>query len=150
MEKQKILVSRLEMIISMWQDLMKDLSDEQLGLKLATLPSNTIGQQLWCLGGCRESNLRSLEADSSFAWQCSYEGATDDSETLTKYVNEMGQKLIEFISRDNQLTENQFGLVLDLLAHEFQHQGQFIRYLYGNKMPIPKSWRQFWHLEVIS
>ncbi len=150
MEKQKIIVSRLETIISMWQDLMRDLSDEHLKMKLGNLPSNTIGQQLWCLGGCRESNLKSLEADSSFAWQCTYEGSADDSEALGKYIDGLGKSLMAFLSEDKELTDNQICLVLDLLAHEYQHQGQIIRYLYGNKLSIPKSWQQFWHLETIS
>jgi hypothetical protein len=38
------------------------------------------------------------------------------------------------------------GLVLDLLLHETQHQGQLIRYVYGIGLDFPDSWRDRWNL----
>jgi len=142
-----LLAAKLVQSVSMWSDLLESLDGEQLGMRLGTLRSSPIGQQLWCLGGCRESNLASLEADGAFTWRCSYRGTVTEHDELAAYVNGMGTKLVAFLEGHEELSENQVGLVLDLLAHEFQHQGQLIRYLYGNGLHIPASWRQFWALE---
>jgi hypothetical protein len=31
---------------------------------------------------------------------------------------------------------------MDLLEHELQHHGQLIRYVYGNKLEFPESWKK--------
>lgn len=142
-----ILVSKLKSIFSLWSDLVESLDDEQLAMHLGDLRSNTIGQQLWCLGGCRESNLASLKADAPFAWTCSYGGSTEDRAAIAAYLEEQAGGLVAFLEDLDELGANRANLLLDLLAHEFQHQGQVIRYLYGNGLPIPTSWQEFWHLE---
>lgn len=140
------LLDRLTKIFDQWYDLVETLTEEELSLHLGTLRSNSIGEQLWCLGGCRESTLASLAEDTSFSWRCSFQGSTRDPAALSGYLRKQGEAVLALLRSDLAWTENQHGLVLDLLAHEFQHQGQMIRYLYGNDLSIPPSWQDFWHL----
>jgi hypothetical protein len=37
-------------------------------------------------------------------------------------------------------------LLIDLLEHEAQHQGQLIRYLYGLGITVPTSWKNRYNL----
>lgn len=45
---------------------------------------------------------------------------------------------IEFAS----LGEAQVELAFGLLEHEVQHHGQLIRFVYGNGLAFPASWRE--------
>lgn len=140
-------VDHLGSAVTMWNELMEGLGDGCLDLRLGGLRSNTIGQQLWCLGGCRESNLAALREDRPFSWRCSYDGTTSDHEPLVAYVTGQGAAVLAFLAANPDLSPTRAKLALGLLAHEFQHQGQMIRYLYGNGLAIPASWRSYWALE---
>ena len=51
----KILIKRLHKAFDLTLDLVHDLNTDDLKLKLRDIPSNTIGEQLWCIIGARES-----------------------------------------------------------------------------------------------
>ena len=141
------MIAQLNAILAQWKDLLDALPPDSLKLHLGDLRSNAIGDQLWCLGGCRESNLASLKADAPFSWTCTYAGSAQDKPPLAAYLLTQAEGLESFLEDHPTLSETQTTLLLDLLAHEFQHQGQMIRFLYANALPIPKSWQSFWHLE---
>lgn len=44
-------------------------------------------------------------------------------------------------------TSDRTGLLMSLLEHEVQHHGQLIRYLYGNRLAIPQSWKARYTLD---
>ncbi len=52
-EDMTLLFDRLNKAFDLYNDLAVHLSEASLGSKLATLPSNTIGEQLWCVVGAR-------------------------------------------------------------------------------------------------
>jgi uncharacterized damage-inducible protein DinB len=123
------------------------LEPEMYAQRLGSLRSNSIGEQLWCLAGARESYLAAISNDTDFKWTCSFSSDANSKPDIDLYLLERSKEFLSFLEKEGELSNNQLSLLLDFLAHEYQHQGQLIRYLYGNKLPLPEGWRKLWHLE---
>ena len=115
----------------------------------AKLPvrSNSIGAQFWCVVGARESYSRALEHGAWQGFSCSLDSnATGDKQqverALAKSLREFGDLIAGL-----EWTEDRDRLLLALLEHEAQHQGQLIRYVYGLDLEFPQSWVTRWALE---
>ncbi|WP_432666537.1 hypothetical protein R9X47_09345 [Wukongibacter baidiensis] len=144
----RILRGKLEFIFNMYNDLLTCLEEENYEYKLKGLRSNTMGQQLHCVGGARESYYKSILEDEGFRWTCSLDGEkANDKGEVEAYLREYEKNIIDFMNSSEKLSDNQASLILDLLSHEYLHQGQLIRYLYANHLMIPNTWKEFWHLE---
>jgi uncharacterized damage-inducible protein DinB len=128
------------------RELVESLLEEDLSKKLADR-SNTIGAQLWCVVGARESYARAIESDGWVGFSCSL----SDEDAISK------KQVVEALARSETLlaetagsvdwTETRDGLLLDLLEHEAQHQGQIIRYMYALGRSFPESWVGRWALD---
>lgn len=143
-----VLKEKLEFIFMMYKDLLDILKPEDYKQDLKGLRSNTIGQQLQCVAGARESYYKSIIEDQGFKWTCSFDYKLSNvKDEIDKYMEEYEKKIIGFIDDSEEISNGQISLLLGLLSHEYLHQGQLIRYLYANHFPMPKSWKDFWHLE---
>jgi len=134
------LVGSFDRSFELYDDLLASLGDGAIGKRLGELPSNTIGQQLWCVVGARESYARAIAARRWSGFACSLEDPGDPAlvaEAIARSEAAVRSVLDEFATFD----EAQARLALDLLEHEAQHHGQLIRYLYGLRLPIPASWK---------
>lgn len=138
--------SRLQRSIDLYQELVAEIPESSLAEKLPQLPSNTLGQQLWCVVGARESYSRAIEAGEWLGFACSLEQA-HAREDVAQALSASGTALMESISRNDSPTQTQCELILDLLEHEAAHQGQLIRYLYGLRIPIPVGWKSRYALQ---
>ena len=58
----KTIKEKLERWFKLYEDLIEFLSEDALAEKLPGLPSNELGQQLWCVVGARNSYLKALKA----------------------------------------------------------------------------------------
>ena len=134
----EILIKKITRAFNLTSDLVDSLSDAQFTLTLNDLPSNTIGQQLWCLIGARESYLKAIQNSKWSGFSCSLQNTTAQAEIMN-CLKESFKNTIAFLN-ENTLSEIQLDFLLDLLEHEIQHHGQLIRYIYGNKLSFPKSW----------
>lgn len=135
-----ILLSRLQNAFNLTTDLVDSLSEEHLKLKLTGMPSNTIGEQIWCVIGARESYTNAIANKGWVGFSCSLENPHSKNQmkaSLKKSEADCMATLSRF-----QLKENQLEYLLSLLEHEVQHHGQLIRFFYGNKLAFPKSWNQ--------
>jgi uncharacterized damage-inducible protein DinB len=112
------------------QDLVTHLDEAHLSLCLPDLPSNTIGEQIWCIVGSRESYLKALINEKWAGFSCSLESTTSKTAIL-ETLTQSEQAVIQFIA-NNTLNETQANILFDLFEHEIQHHGQLIRYVYGN------------------
>ena len=124
----------------LYRDLVESLDASALGSKLGGLPSNTIGGQLWCLIGARESYARAVAAGHWSGFSCSLDAPADPTKVAAAL---RGSEAVvsDVLTGLPTYGEAQARLLLDLLEHEAQHQGQLIRYLYGLRLPIPDSWK---------
>jgi uncharacterized damage-inducible protein DinB len=128
------------------RELVASLPEADLGWRLAGR-SNTIGAQIWCLVGARESYTKAIREDGWAGFDCSLSGSdTTIKERVLEALYRSEHGLIEVLG-DLEWTDARERLLLDLLAHETQHQGQLMRYVYALGRPFPESWVQRWALE---
>jgi len=148
MIEANVLKAKLQRSFSLYDDLVNGLSDEDLKLDLAGFPSNTIGQQLWCVVGARQSYLKAILAESWQGFSCGLAWEETDKRLIVQNQLQDSRKnfLVAFETLTS-LSQTQQSLVFDLIEHEAQHHGQLIRYLYGQKLPIPTSWKKRYNLE---
>ncbi len=128
-----------------YPDLVAGLPEAALTAELP-VPSNSMGAQLWCVVGARESYARALEAGGWAGFACSLtaEGARRVEETLAA-LRSSADGVRQAVAA-LEWTEARERLLLDLLEHEAQHQGQLIRFVYGLGYQFPDSWKQRWAL----
>jgi len=138
--KIKILVDRLLKAYNLTNDLVNNLTEDDLTLKLKNLPSNTIENQLWCIIGARESYLKAIKNEGWMGFSCSLDKPFSKDKILD-CLKKSANETMEFL-KDGDLNEKQLELLLILLEHEILHHGQLIRYFYGNGLPFPESWKE--------
>ena len=138
-----VLRGRFERSFGLYDDLVAELPEASLASSLPGLPSNTIGAQLWCVVGARESFARAIRAGEWSGFSCSL--SREGTEQIGAVKAALSQSAAVFLDAiadldpgDSARTE----LALRLLEHETAHQGQLIRYLYGLRLPIPARWKE--------
>lgn len=128
---------------ALYDELAATLSAEDLARDLPGLPSNSIGQQLWCVVGARESYARAIAAGEWQGFECSMTAEDCGSpDAVAAALKESTARAVEGMAR----SEGTPPFALDLLEHEAMHQGQLIRYLYGLRLEIPAGWKARWAL----
>ena len=132
-------------VMAAHRDLADNLPDGALSRDLGS-HSNSIGSQIWCIVGARESFSRAIEQGAWDGFQCSL-GADDihDRESILAGLDRAGRQVVETLA-SVEWTEDRDDLLLTLLDHEYQHQGQLIRYAYALPIPFPPSWKERWGL----
>ena len=125
----------------LYQDFVTLLDEAMLDAKLPDLPSNTIGLQLWCVVGARESYSNAIKANQWSGFSCSLAQPHNKEDVLAALIR--SENLVkETLKAIENYTDTQNQLSIDLLEHECQHHGQLIRYLYALKLEIPESWKK--------
>lgn len=67
----RILIQRLQHAFDLTLDLVQAMKSDDLKLKLEGMPSNMIGEQLWCIIGARESYLKAIINGGWVGFTCS-------------------------------------------------------------------------------
>jgi hypothetical protein len=133
------LKAKLDRLIKLTHDLVVHLDETCLNLDLPGLPSNRIAGQLWCIVGARESYTNAIESGGWKGFSCSLSTPRVKQSVLAALeatYNQMSE--IDF----TDLSDVQLELAFDLLEHEIQHHGQLIRFVYGNGLTFPASWKE--------
>ena len=138
-----VLRERFEVSFDLYGDLVAGLAEEAFAATLPGLPSNTIGAQLWCVVGARESYARALEGGEWAGFSCSLSAAEIlERESLRAGLSRSAEAVGAALRVLQPNDDARGRLALLLLEHESAHQGQLIRYLYGLRLPIPASWKE--------
>lgn len=139
------MVSHLGESFVAYRDLAGSLPAEALDQKVS-IPSNTIGAQFWCVLGARESYTRAIESGEWAGFSCSLSG--EDVVVQDKVITAFQASESEFdrVVGQSDWTSARDDLLLGLLEHEIQHQGQLIRYVYGLGYEFPETWVKRWQL----
>lgn len=135
-----ILQKKITRVLDLTHDLIEHLSQESLSLKLGDLPSNKIGEQVWCIIGARESYFKAIQLGQWSGFSCSLQNNNSKLEAL-QALKTSSESISNYLI-ENDLSKEQTALLFDLLEHELVHHGQLIRYVYGNKLSFPKSWEE--------
>lgn len=136
----KILIKRLHKAFDLTVDLVHAMTIDDLKLNLKGMPSNTIGEQLWCIIGARESYLKAIINGGWVGFSCSLDDTTSKDKIML-CLKKSGEDSLKYLN-NFELNEVQVELLFCLLEHEILHHGQLIRYIYGNKLTFPKSWNE--------
>jgi hypothetical protein len=135
-----ILAASFARSFALYAELIDAVNEDALSAKLPGLPSNTVGLQLWCVVGARESFTVAIKANAWSGFTCSLADPTGKG-PVREVLGSSARGVSEVLGRIDNFTEVQYRLIVDLLEHEAAHQGQLIRYLYGLRLPIPGSWK---------
>ena len=136
----ELLLKRLKNAFLLTSELFESINEQNLSLKLKSLPSNTFGEQSWCIIGARESYLLALQLGKWSGFSCSLKNINNKSDVLEKFRS-TSSTILTFLIENINLGINE-EIIFNLLEHEVQHHGQLIRYVYGNKLEFPKSWKE--------
>ncbi|MBT4792218.1 MAG: hypothetical protein HON90_11655 [Halobacteriovoraceae bacterium] len=142
------LKTRLNRSQKLYHSLVEELDKLDLSKKLASLPSNTIGQQLWCVIGARTSYLKAAKAGKWSGFECplDWEKTTSKSDVKSN-LDKTYLDIENYLNEVGTLNENEGTTLLDLLEHEVQHHGQLVRYIYGLKLEMPSTWKERYNLD---
>lgn len=140
--------TRLRRSFDLFDELVREIPESALSDHLPAGRSNTIGQQLWCVVGARESYRRAIESGGWAGFSCTLtaEGCKSRSSVL-QALSASGSGISTILETGESFSDSQNELVLDLLEHEAAHQGQLIRYLYALKIQIPAGWKKRYALD---
>jgi hypothetical protein len=143
-----VMQANLRRSIGLYEELAAGLPEAALRERLPGLPSNTLGQQLWCVVGARESYSRAITAGEWSGFRCSLAWERCDAKRdVVKALSSSGSDILGALSGGDSFNDRQNQLMLDQLEHEAAHQGQLIRYLYALRLPIPDSWKSRYALD---
>jgi len=143
--RQKV-IAHLTTMSGFHRELVESLPDQELGRKLYDR-SNTVGAQMWCVVGARESYTAAIESDGWIGFSCSLTGSDTTSKDRVVGALAASESRLEDVIGRVEWTDTRENLLLDLLEHETQHQGQLIRYLYAMGHQFPESWAARWALD---
>lgn len=134
---------RFSRSIALYRALIETLPESALAARLPGARSNTLGAQLWCVVGARESYVRALRAGAWKGFACSLtrEDCTR-RERMAAALADSGAGLLDVLEGIATFDAPREGLLMDALEHEAAHQGQVIRYLYALDLDIPKPWAE--------
>lgn len=143
-----LLQRRLERANTLYLDFLDTIPPEHLQSHLRDLPSDTIGHQLWCVLGARESFPKAARAGEwqGFTSPVSRDGTTDAATLRSAFV-QTAADVEAWVADIDAADEESLRYVVALLEHETQHQGQLIRYLYGLGITRPLTWQQQYALD---
>ncbi|MNJ92526.1 DinB family protein [compost metagenome] len=148
MIEANILREKLQRSFGLYDDFIQELKEENLQLDLKGLPSNTIGQQLWCVIGARQSYLNAILSDGWQGFACALDWkSTGDKSAVQQQLADSKNAFLSAVQDMASLTSKQQSLMFDLIEHEAQHHGQLVRYLYGLKLSVPATWKKRYNLD---
>jgi hypothetical protein len=139
------IVGSFERSFGLYRDLVSSLDESSLLSDLPSLPSNTIGLQLWCVIGARESYTRAIRANQWSGFACSLESVSQKAPVVDA-LSSSSEQILNLLNSVDSFTDTQCRMILDLLEHEAAHHGQLIRYLFALRLTIPESWKSRYSL----
>ena len=132
-------------VMAAHRDFVTGLPDGALAADLAA-PSNSVGSQLWCVVGARESFARAIAVGEWSGFDCSLASKDRQDRAAVLAALERASRQVLDVMSAVEWTPERDDLLLTLLEHEYQHQGQLIRYGYAVPLRFPPSWKDKWGL----
>jgi len=141
----KLLVKKIDEIMTQYNDFLDFIGPDDLNKQLVLASSNTIAQHLRCVIAGRISMLDSFPTNKNFEWHVSIkDDELNDFKKMQFHLSKSGKDLMSMLT-SNDLNEQQKEILLDMINHEYMHQGQLVRYLIHHGMGYPQSWDKKWY-----
>lgn len=141
-----ILKDRLSRSLLLTDALANAVDDTLLACHLGDAPSNSIGDQFWCIVGARESYARAIAASGWQGFSCSLGTAESEQASAVRAALERSRGTVLDTVSQSDMTDDRVALILTLLEHEAQHHGQLIRYFYANGIAFPAEFARWYAL----
>ena len=109
----EIIIRRLQNAFDLTLDLVQAMSSDDLKLTLKGLPSNMIGEQLWCIIGARESYLKAIANGGWVGFTCSLDDPTSKDKVIL-CLQKSAEDSLNYLNTV-ELNELQIELLLILL-----------------------------------
>ena len=138
-------VDHIKALADAHEELAESLPDDAFAQELS-VRSNPIGAQFWCVVGARESYTKAIESDGWVGFSCSLPGSATADKTKVVEVLRLSALAFEKAVGEVDWTDTRDDMLLALLEHEAQHQGQLIGYVYALDYTFPESWASRWAL----
>jgi uncharacterized damage-inducible protein DinB len=133
--------ARLDGVFALYDELAAAIDAVQLRQSLP-VPSNSIGLQLWCVVGARETWARAMESGRWGPFRCSITSFADTHDPAVVRRRLAGSAVeLRAAVATHPADETRANLKLELLEHETQHLGQLLRYLLGLGIQPPAGWK---------
>jgi len=139
------LIARLTRLMAASAQFAEQLPDAAFATRL-DVPSNAIGEQFWCVIGARESYARAITEGGWAGFSCSLGADATRMGGAVRDGLRASSATVELAVHGADWTPLREDLLVDLIEHEAQHQGQLIRYAYALGYPFPPSWVDRWAL----
>ena len=134
--------------LELYDDLMLELPESALAMRLPGIRSNPLGSQVWCVVGARETCVRAIAEGRWTPFACSLDKTESRSGVgLREALRKSGQSVVEVLADLPSFDDQRSRMVVDLLEHEAGHRGQLIRYLFALHLRIPAHWRAHYALD---
>lgn len=142
----KQLTKHVTLMLRMYDELARALPPDAYAKKLPNIRSNTVGSQLWCVIGGRETWSKAIEGGEWPGFHSSLaKDETHDAEAVREKLASSAA-LIRSTLPDT-LDETREDFALGLLEHESGHTGQLLRYLFALDIEIPRLWVKYFALD---
>lgn len=138
-------MAHIRAIFAAHSELAEHLREDALTQALP-VPSNTIGQQFWCVTGARESYTRAIVEGRWVGFDNSLAYEDSGKKAVVRAALASSARRFEDAVAEVAWDSARNSLLLDVLEHEVQHQGQLIRYVYALPYRFPESWAARWSL----
>lgn len=142
---RETVVASTKALIEGHGELAESLPEEAFAQTLDTR-SNAIGEQFWCVVGARESYVTAIENDGWSGFSCSLKASEVGSKQAIADALRGSALTFDRAVAEVVWTGVRDEMLLALLEHEAQHQGQLIRYVYAHGYSFPQSWINRWAL----
>jgi hypothetical protein len=139
--------SSLRRSLVLYDELIAELPEPALGMKLPGLRSNTIGAQLWCVVGARETYASAIRSGAWPGFSCSLDADAVQRKAAVRSTLASSADAVLGLLDGLETYDARARFIVDLLEHEAAHQGQLIRYLYGLNLLIPAGWKARYALD---
>lgn len=138
-------MARVRAMFAAHSELVEHLPEEALSQALP-VPSSTIGEQLWCVNGTRESFTKAIVEGGWAGWDNLLAYEDSGSKAVLRTALASSARRFDEAVAEVVWDSSRNSLLLDLLEHEVQHEGQLIRYIYALPYRFPASWADRWSL----
>ena len=132
------LYQHLAATLDLTDEIGASLDESGLRARNAAARSSTIGGQLWCVVGARESYARAIESNGWSGFYCSL-NEPHSPEAVRASLATSKQRVLELLQGIDHVNGTREDFALTLLEHESQHHGQLIRYFYANNLPFREA-----------
>ena len=140
---RNVVIDHINALTTGHNDLAESLPAEAFARDLG-VRSNEMGEQFWCVVGARESYTNAIVSDGWTEFTCSLSTTVDQKQVVQAL--HQSQLALQKVVGQVEWTDTRDDLLLALLEHEAQHQGQLIRYVYALGYSFPESWAEAWGL----